>query len=83
MTDEHVKDAAQDVAEDVQQDVAPRLCLWGPCGARPPRDATTAAAAVFAQFALKWGRNWVAQWHLTRAVGKHFRGCRAKRLYVY
>ena len=24
-----------------------------------------------------------AQWHLARAVGKRFRGCRAKRLYVY
>jgi len=29
------------------------------------------------------GRNWAAQWHLARAVGKRFRGCRAKRLYVY
>ena len=26
---------------------------------------------------------WAAQWHLARAVGKRFRGCRAKRLYVY
>ena len=34
------------------------------------------------QFALRWGRNWAAQWHLARAVGKRFRGCRAKRLYV-
>jgi len=29
------------------------------------------------------GRYWAAQWHLARAVGKRFRGCRAKRLYVY
>jgi len=32
---------------------------------------------------LRWGRNWAAQWYLARAVGKRFRGCRAKRLYVY
>ena len=54
----------------------------GPGGARPPRDATTAAAAVFVQLALRWGRNWAAQWHLAQAVGKRFRGCRAKSLYV-
>jgi len=29
------------------------------------------------------GHYWAAQWHLTRAVGKRFRGCHAKRLYVY
>jgi len=29
------------------------------------------------------GHYWAAQWHLARAVGKRFRGCRAKRLYVY
>ena len=34
------------------------------------------------QLALRWGRNWAAQWHVARAVGKRFRGCRAKRLYV-
>jgi len=28
------------------------------------------------------GRYWTAQWHLARAVGKRFRGCRAKRLYA-
>ena len=55
--------------------------LRGPGGARPPRHAT--AAAVFVQLALRWGRNWAAQWHLARAVGKRFRGCRAKRIYVY
>ena len=59
------------------------LDLRSPGGARPPRHATTAAAAVFVQLALRRGRNWAAQWHLARAVGKPFRGCRAKRLYVY
>ena len=29
------------------------------------------------------GRNWAAQWHLARAVGWRFRGCRAKRLYLH
>jgi len=24
------------------------------------------------QLALRWGRNWAAQWHLARAVGKRF-----------
>ena len=57
--------------------------LRGPGGARLPRHATTtAAAAIFAQLALRWGRNWAAQRHLVRAVGKSFRGCCAKRLYV-
>jgi len=27
--------------------------------------------------------SWVAQWHLARAVGKRFRGCRAKRFYAF
>ena len=30
-----------------------------------------------------WDATWAAQWHLARAVGKHFRGCRAKRLYFH
>ena len=55
------------------------LGLRCPGGARPPRYATT---AVFAQLALGRGRNWAAQWDLAWAVGKRFRGCRAKRLYV-
>ena len=59
------------------------LGLRGSGGARPPRHATTAATAVFVQLALRWGRNWAAQWHLARAVGRRFRGCRAKRLYVH
>jgi hypothetical protein len=29
------------------------------------------------------GCYWAAQWHLARAVGKRFRGCRTKRLYVH
>ena len=80
MKDEHVTDAAQGVAEDVPQDVAQGLAF----GARAARAllATTAAATVFVLLALRWGRNWAAQWHLARAVGKRFRGCRTKRLYA-
>ena len=61
------------------------LGLLGPGGASPPRHASTAAAAaVFAQLGTRWwGRNWAAQWHLTRVVGKRVRGCRAKRRDVY
>ena len=36
-----------------------------------------------ARGSLRWGRNWAAQWYLARAVGKRFRRCHAKRLYVY
>jgi len=57
--------------------------LRGPGGAHPPRLATTAAAVVFVQPKLRQRRNWAAQWHLARALGKRFRGCRTKRLYVY
>ena len=49
------------------------LGLQGPGGVRPPRHATTVAAAVFVQLLLRWGRNWAAQWHLASAVGKRFR----------
>jgi len=45
---------AQGVAEEAPQDVAQvggGLGLWGPGGARPPRHATAAAAAVFEQLA--------------------------------
>ena len=59
-----------------------RLGLRGPGGACPPRHATT-AAAVFVQLALRLRRNWAAQWHLVWAVGKRFRGCRAKRFYFH
>jgi len=52
MKDEHVKDAAQGVADDVPQDVAQDLVFdRGSGGARPPRHATTTAAAVFVQLA--------------------------------
>ena len=85
MKDEHVKDAAQGVAEDVPQNVR-RTWPSGPGGApSSPRHATTAAAAVFVQLALalRYARNWAAQWHLARAVGgKRFRGYRAMHLYV-
>ena len=89
----HPARPARTVVEDVAENVAR---LRGPGGARPPSRATTAAAAVFVQLALKsgrnsaaqwhlpfWGRKWAVQWHLARVVGKRFRGCRAKRLYVY
>ena len=80
-----MKDAAQGVAEDVSLDVSQDLA-FGARAARvllATRHATTAAAAVFVQLALRWGRNRAAQWHLARAVGKRFRGCRAKRFCVY
>ena len=47
---------------------------FGARAARTPLYATTAAAAVFVQLALRCGRNWAAQWHWARAVGKRFRG---------
>ena len=74
MEDGHVKDVAQGVAEVVPKDVAQDQAFGA------PRHAT--AAAVFVQLELRWGRNWAAQWHLARAVGNRFRGCRANRLYV-
>jgi len=52
MKDEHVKDAAQGVAEDVLGR-GERPGLRGSGGARPPRHATTAAAVVFVQLALR------------------------------
>ena len=58
------------------------LGLRGLGGARSLRHDTAAAAAVFVQLALRCGCNWAARWHLARPVGKHFRGCRAKRPYV-
>ena len=73
----HVKDAALGVVQCVAEDLA----FGAPGGARPPCHDTT-TATVFAQLVLRWRRNWAAQWHLARAVGKRFRGCRAKRLYV-
>ena len=63
----------QGVVEDVPQDVAQDLAF----GARTARALFT-TTAVFVQLALRYGRNWAAQWHLARAVGKRFKGCRAK-----
>ena len=89
MKQEHAKDAAQ--WRRALRRALRRAChktwaglgLRGPGGAHPHRHATTAAAVVFVHLALRWGRNWAAQWHLASAVGKRFRGCRAKRFYVY
>jgi len=76
-----VKDAVKDVASALR-----RTChrTWRRTRHSGPgrRHATTAAAAVFAQLALRWGCNWAAPWYLARAVGKRFRVYRAKRLYV-
>ena len=46
-----------------------RTWASGP-GQRAPSSPrpTAAAAAVFVQLTLRWGRNWAAQWHLARAV---------------
>ena len=77
-----VNDAAQGAVEDVPQDVAQDLASGpGLCAPSSPRHHRR--RPVFVQFALRWGRNWAAQWHLARAVGKRFRGCRAKRIYIY
>ena len=35
------------------------------------------------QFRAAWLRYWAAQWHMARDVGRRFRGCRAKRLYLH
>ena len=61
--DEHVKDAAQGVAEGVAEGVPWDAVQELAFGARAPRVflasplATTAAAAVFVQLTLRWGRN--------------------------
>jgi len=81
MKDGHVNDAAQGVAEDVPQGVAKDLAGLGRRAPSSPRHH--GRRPVFVQLALRWGRNWAAQWHLAWAVGKRFRGCRAKRLYVH
>ena len=68
---------------------APRISTWrrtwasGPGRRAPSSPRHHRRRPVFVQLALRWGRNWAAQWHLARAVGKRFRGCCAKRLYVY
>jgi len=53
MKDEYVKDAAQGAAGDVGRGAG--LGLKGPGGARPPRHATTAAAAVSVQLRAQLG----------------------------
>ena len=56
---QNVKDAAQGVLEDVAEDVVKDLA-FGARAARAflaTRHATTAAAAVFVQLALRYGRN--------------------------
>jgi len=86
MKDGHVKDAAQGVAEGLLVTCHRKWRRTWASGAgwrAFPRHATTAAAFLFVQLTLRWGRNWAVQWHLARAVGKRFRGYRAKRLYVY
>jgi len=78
-----VNDAAQGVVEDVPQETWRRTWASGPGRRAPSLPRHHRRRPVFVQFSLRWGRNWAAQWHLARAVGKRFRGCRAKRLYVY
>ena len=51
----------------------------------PRRVSASARARSLAALSTSGGlgRYWAAQWHLARAVGKRFRGCRAKRLYLH
>ena len=77
-----MNDAAQGIVEDVPQDVAWDLG-FRPRAARALLTTPPPPPPCLCQFALRWGRNWAAQWHLARAVGKRFRGCRAKRLYGF
>ena len=76
-----MNDAAQGVVEDVPQDVAQDLG-FGPGQRSPSSPRHHRRRPVFVHLALRWGRNWAAQWHLAWAVGKRFQRCRAKRLYV-
>ena len=48
-----MKNTAQEVAEDVTRDVAEDVT----------QEVAEDAAAVFVHLALRWGRNWAAQWH--------------------
>jgi len=95
---QHVKDAAQGAAENISEDVAQDLAFGDGrrapssprhhrhhhrrrrlCTARTEMGVQLGSSVEF----LILGRNWAAQWHLARDVGKRFRGCRAKRLCVY
>jgi len=78
-----VNDAAQGVVWRTCHRKWRRTWASGPGRRAPSSPRHHRRRPVFVQFALRWGRNWAAQWHLARAVGKRFRGCRAKRLYVY
>ena len=80
--DGHVNDATQGVSKDLPQDVAQDLA-FGAWAARALLATAPPPPPPSLQLALRWGRKWAAQWHLARAVGKRFRGCRAKRLYVH
>ena len=74
MTEDVAKDMPQDAAQDFAFGARAARALL----ATPPRSRRLCAA----RDSLRRERNWAAQWHLARAVGKRFRGCRAKRLYV-
>jgi len=75
-----VAGAPQDVAQDVAQDLSFGARAAHALLATPPRRRRRLCAA---RDSPRWGRNWAAQWHLAGAMGKRFRGCRAKRLYVH
>ena len=77
-----MNDAVQGVVEDVPQEAWCRTWASGPGRRAPSSPRHHRRRPVFVQFALRWERNWAAQWNWARAVGKRFRGYRAKRLYV-
>jgi len=72
---------AEDVTGDVPQDVAQDLA-FGARAARALIATTSPPLSLRSSRVAEIGRNWAAQWHLARAVGKRFRGCRAKRFNV-
>jgi len=87
MKDGHVKEAAQGVVEDVPQDVAQDVAkdlAFGAWAARalPVTPLRRRRRLCAARAEMRAQQYLAAQWHLARAVGKRFRGCRAKRLYV-
>ena len=67
MEDEHVKDAAHGSAEDVPQEVAQDLA-YGARVARALLATPPPPPPPSFCLALRWGRNWAAQWHLARTV---------------
>jgi len=90
------QDVAEDVPKDVPQDVT-TVFFFGAkaehassprhhrrrrlCAARAEMGAQLGSSVAFCRFG--GAINWAAQWHLARPVGKRFRGCRAKRLFVH